>query len=279
MKTILIVLLFSISVIGCNNKSKEEKPIVATEKNTIKDQPENITEPVEKKSELVEKKSDRVDTKIAKTENKTEQGESKTSPIDNKNKFFSEQGKYGIRSARVVTNTTMPNGMGNSVSIMYFDDFGKVSLTETVTKIVMKEAPAPAKKFNLKQGSYMYSWTEGKKTGTKMNLANLKDISKMDFGKLGNEMMDKMNMKKAADETFLGKTCEVLEMNNEQMGKGKILSWKNIPMLSDMTIMGMKMRVEVTELKESPSIDPSKFVIPADIEFTEMSNEMPRELK
>jgi hypothetical protein len=275
----LIILIFSTSVIGCNNKSKDEKPIVATEKNTIKDQPENDTEPVENKTELVENKSGRVDTKIAKTESKTDQDEGNTGKADSKNKFFSEQGKYGIRSARVVTNTAMPNGMGNSVSTMYFDDYGKVSLTETVTKIVMKGAPAPAKKYNLKQGSYLYSWTEGKKAGTKMNLANMKDLSKMDFGKVGNEMMDKMNMKKAADETFLGKTCEVLEMNNEQMGKGKILSWNNIPMLSDMTIMGMKMRVEVTELEENPSIKPGMFVIPVDIEFTEMPNEMPRDLK
>ena len=60
-------------------------------------------------------------------------------------------------------------------------------------------------------------------------------------------------------------------MNSENLGKGKILTWKNIPMRSDMVTMGMQVRSEVTELEENPVIESSKFVVPADIEFKEMN--------
>lgn len=96
----------------------------------------------------------------------------------------------------------------------------------------------------------------------------------MDLEKLGKEMLEEMNMKKGGNETFLGKTCQVIEMNSDKLGKGKILTWKNIPMLSDMTTMGMKIRAEVTELEENISIDAAKFMLPADVEFKEFSVNM-----
>lgn len=79
--------------------------------------------------------------------------ESKRVPEDIKDQSIADYGRYGIRSARVVTITAMPNGMGVSVATMFFDDYGKMSFTETVTKVSMKGVPAPAKQYSIKQGN------------------------------------------------------------------------------------------------------------------------------
>lgn len=192
----------------------------------------------------------------------------KNSPSDMK------QGRYGIKSAKVVTTTAMPGGMGNSEVTLYFEDYGKVSYTETVTKISMKGAPAQPKQYSVQQGDNIYSWTEGEKTGTKMNLAAIKNLNNLDLENLGKEMMEEMKIKKLGNETYLGKTCDVIEMNSATLGKGKILTWKKIPIFSDITTMGMNVKSMAKELEENPSIVPAKFKIPSDVVFKEMSLKM-----
>ena len=200
MKKLIPLLIFSIAIIACNNKSKDSKS------------------------------NSSVDTIISKDK------------TDNKSTVVPETGRYGIKSARVVTVTAMPNGMGNSVATMYFDNYGKISYTETVSNFTMKGVPAQPKKYSIHDGDHIYSWTEGKKTGTLIIMRIPADLSNIDFEKLGKEMMEEMNIKKAGTETWLGKTCEVIEINSDKMGKGKILTWKNITMLSDMNTMGMNTR-------------------------------------
>jgi len=190
---------------------------------------------------------------------------------DNTNLPETIKGRYGIKSAMVVTETELPNKMGVSTATLYFDDYGAVSYSETVTKMNMKGVPASPKQYNITKGSDFYSWKEGDQTGTKMNQNMIKDLKNMDLEKLGEAMLKEMNIKKGGTETFFGKACDVTEMNSKTMGTGKILTWKNIAMLSDMTTMGMKVRSEVKELEENPSIDRGKFELPAGVEFKEMN--------
>ena len=60
-----------------------------------------------------------------------------------------------------------------------------------------------------------------------MNLANLQDLNNINFEKLGEEMLKEMKITKGGNENFLGKSCVVVEMNSDKLGKGKILTWKN----------------------------------------------------
>jgi hypothetical protein len=233
MKILFVFLIFSFATVACNNnRNNDEKNLSPAGKDSVKKQD---------------------DRKTGKDENPSIQN----------------QGRYGIKSARVVTLTALPNGMGNTSSTMYFDDYGKVSLTETVTKIAMKGMPSQPKQYSLKKDEFIYTWTEGKKTGTRIKPGMIHDLNNLDLEKLGKEMIEEMKIKKLGTETYLGKTCEVTEMNSDKLGKGKILTWKNIPMLTDMTTMGMNIKAEVKELEENPSLDPAKFEIPADVEFQE----------
>lgn len=182
-----------------------------------------------------------------------------------------KQGRYGIKSAKMIKITKLPNAMGSSEATIYFENYGDISYTETVTHLSMKSAPVSPKKFSLIKSEMIYSWTDGKKSGTKMDMRKMKSIDNLDFEKLGKEMLAEMKMKKAGTEIYLGKTCDVLEMNSEHLGKGKILTWKNIPLYTDITTMGMQVISEVKELVENPVIDPSKFEIPGNIQFREIA--------
>ena len=211
------------------------------------------------------KKTDSLEKNAATTENAA-------APDTQQSKSLSETmtGRYGIKSARVVTETELPNKMGLSTATLYFDDYGALSFTETVTKLNMKGVPASPKEFSISKDEYIYSWKEGEKTGSKINPSGIRDMKNMDFEKLGEAMLKELNIKKGGTETFLGKTCDVMEMNSPTLGKGKVLTWKNISMLSDMVTMGMKVRSEVKELEENPSINREKFELPAGVTFKDM---------
>jgi hypothetical protein len=161
--------------------------------------------------------------------------------------------------------------MGKSIETIFFDNYGNSTFSETVSQFTMQGVPAQPKKYSIQQGDRIYSRTEGSKTGNLLKLGSIAGLANIDYENLGKEMMEKMNIKKQGTDTWLGKTCDVIEINSEQMGKGRILTWKNITMLSDMTVMGMKVRAEVKELEENPSINPAIFKVPSDVEFKEMS--------
>ncbi|HLG38287.1 MAG TPA: hypothetical protein VI461_01425 [Chitinophagaceae bacterium] len=230
MKKIITLLLLPVFFIACNNESKD------TGSNSSSD------------SGKVKKPEEKMDKSVP------------------------EGGRYGIKSAKVVTVTALPRNMGNTTVTMYFDNYGTQSFTETVSNITMKGMPKTSqpKQYNITEGEYIYSWTEGSKSGTKMKFAINNDLKNMDFEKLGMEMSERLKIKKTGNETFLGKSCDVYEMDNAQLGKGKILIWKNITMLSDMTTMSMNVKSEVTELEENPSIESSKFKVASDIDFKEL---------
>ncbi|MGB3007946.1 MAG: hypothetical protein WBC06_15635 [Chitinophagaceae bacterium] len=244
MKKLLTIMLFSYLILACNNNSKkeEDKSKTSTENSTATEGNDNII----------------------------------TSDENTVNAQLSE-GRFGIKSAKVVTRTTLPNNMGYTVSTMYFVDHGKTSLTEVVTNLKMQGAKSTPKKYTLHKDFDMYSWEEGEKSGKKVNFSHAKDLSNMDFEKMPVDVLEEMKVKKGGTETFLGRTCDVLEMNSEVTGKGKLLTWKNIPMFSDMLTMGMKVVAEVTELIENPELEPAIFQLPEGVEFKEIT--MPKNLK
>lgn len=178
-------------------------------------------------------------------------------------------GRYGIKSAKVVMATNLPKEMGATVVTTYFDNYGKESYTETTTEMKMKGMPAMPKQILLMDGEYVYSWTAGAKTGVKTKITTYNNPKDIDFEKMAKEAAGNMKIKKIGTETFFGKTCDVYEMDNAQLGKGKFLTWKGIPMRSEMNAMGMAVVTEVKELDENPSIDASKFKAPLDIQFRE----------
>lgn len=129
----------------------------------------------------------------ARTNNGDKSAENKTTAekpavkdqADNTNLPETIKGRYGIKSAMVVTETELPRKRGFRRQPFIFDDYGAVSYSETVTKMNMKGVPASPKEYNITKGSDFYSWKEGDQTGTKMNQNMIKDLKNMDLEKLG----------------------------------------------------------------------------------------------
>lgn len=236
MRKLLTILLFALPVLACNNNKEEDKNKVGAENTTAT--------------------GDKVTT---------ENNEETTATA------AETEGSFGIKSAKVVTRTTMPQNMGYSTATLYFDDYGNTRFTEIVTSLKMQGAKTPAKKYNLHKDMYLYTWEEGKTTGTKVNFTHAKEFANTNYEKMADDVLAEMKVKKGGTENFLGKTCNVLEFNSETTGIGKLLTWKNIPMLSDMLVMGQKVLAEVTELDENATIDASKFELPEGVEFKELS--------
>jgi hypothetical protein len=74
-----------------------------------------------------------------------------------------------------------------------------------------------------------------------------------------------MGFKKGANETFLGKDCKVMKGD-----MGKVLTWNGILMLLDMKVMGTGTHQEVTKIQTNVPVDAKYFVLPRNIEFSEM---------
>ncbi len=181
--------------------------------------------------------------------------------------------RYDLKSGIVTSKSEMPMMTGDMITILYFDDHGKKSMTENISKMSMMGQTIETHSKSITIDNMVYNWDVGQKTGTKMKLEMMKGAENMDYKKMSEEMMEQWKIKKAGTATVLGKKCDVFEMNAEGM-TGKYCIWDNITMKAETSIGGMNVVIEVTDLKENPSIPSSTFKVPDDVTFTEVNMTM-----
>ncbi len=179
--------------------------------------------------------------------------------------------RYQLKSAIVTSKTTNSMMGGDITTLLYFDDHGEKEMTKTTTKISMMGQNIETVSNSLLKDGWYYNWEEGKNTGSKFQLKEMMDPSKMDYAKMSEDMMKELGVKKVGSETIMGKKCDKYEMNKEGMGTGNFWLWKNIAMKSEMTMAGMKMNIEVTDIDENPNFAKGQFDVPSNVTFTEMS--------
>jgi len=198
-----------------------------------------------------------------KGDNSSDSNDDTTASSDNGNY------RYNLKSA-IITSNTKTDMMGTDITtILTFDDHGEKTATETVSKIsVMGQNMETHNKSIMKDG-YIYSWQTDQKTGTKMKI-DMNSVENMDYKKMSEDMMKQMNIKKAGNATVMGKSCDVYEMNNNGM-TGKYYIWDNIAMKMETSMSGMNMVIEVTDIRENPSVPASTFDVPSDVTFAEMT--------
>ncbi|MFI5171855.1 MAG: hypothetical protein ACHQFW_05665 [Chitinophagales bacterium] len=199
-----------------------------------------------------------------KTENGEENGNETTVSSEN------GKGKYQIKSGNFTTKAQtqmMGSGM-DTYTITYFDDYGAKELTESVTKMDMGGMKMETHTYSLVKDQTMYSWEQGKTTGTKYNFSDM--MKNMNYETFSEEMKKQYNYKELGTETVLGKTCKKISVEIQKGSSATVCTWKGISMRSEVNVAGMPMTMEVTELNENASTDASKFEIPSDVTFTEM---------
>jgi hypothetical protein len=169
---------------------------------------------------------------------------------------------YGIKSG-IIEYSYSGDKVGKGT--LYFDDYGmKSAMLEDAIKDGEKR-----KGWVVSFGDYQYMWdpddpTEGMKLKNPM-LTGIKEASKGELESFTESMYSKMGFSKAPDETFLGKPCKVMKGD-----MGKVLTWNGILMLLDMKVMGTSSHQEVTRIQTNVPVEAKYFVLPKNIEFSEM---------
>jgi len=169
---------------------------------------------------------------------------------------------YGIKSA-IIEYSYSGDKVGKGT--LYFDDYGSKSamLTDAV------EDGEKQKGWVVSFGDYQYMWdpddsSEGMKLKNPL-ITYINQSSKEDLESFTESTYAKMGFTKAPDEVLLGKTCRVMK------GKmGKVLIWNGILMMLDMKVMEYVSHQEVTKIQTNVPVDGKYFVLPKNIEFSEM---------
>ena len=78
-----------------------------------------------------------------------------------------------------------------------------------------------------------------------------------------------INFKMEGKEDINGKECTVASFSSEQM-QGKVWVWKQIPMKTELNVVGKTITSKLISLDENPSIPSGTFEIPSDVLFNEM---------
>jgi hypothetical protein len=116
---------------------------------------------------------------------------------------------------------------------------------------------------------WSYSIDLKEKTGTKIAKKDIEDLYKSlkeeDMEKLGRKIMEDLDAKRLPNETILGRSCEVWEI---QKLSSKVWTYKMVPLKTEMNIMG-KQVIEAVSFEENIAIPKDKLQVPKGIKISE----------
>ncbi|HPI69313.1 MAG TPA: hypothetical protein PL003_08860 [Bacteroidales bacterium] len=169
---------------------------------------------------------------------------------------------YGLKSG-IIEYSYSGDRVGKG--ILYFDEYGMKSAMYTDAV----QDGEKQKGWVVTFGDYQYMWDPDQpKEGMKLKnpiITWITETSKDDIESYTESMYSKMGFVKASDETFLRKPCKVMKGD-----LGKVMTWNGILMLMDMKIMGSGSHQEVTNIQTNVPVDGKYFVLPKNIEFSEI---------
>lgn len=195
--------------------------------------------------------------------------ENLTESTDSNHEAKAGDGRYGIKSGKIISETMLPNGMGKTTVMQIFDDYGNLEKTTTTSEITAYGVNNTKINYGIMRDHAMYSWADGETTGSRMSLEGKMDVSKLNYNKLSDDLKKQFNIKEEGKENILGKNCDVYAL--DYMGaKGKVYIWKGITMKSDMAMAGMNVTIQVISIDENAAISSDQFALPADVTFTEI---------
>lgn len=184
---------------------------------------------------------------------------------------LSEEGyqRYGIESGQI---TYKLSGFQNGTQTIYFDQWGMREAIYLEYAIEMAGIKQEIKQVIISDGEWIYTVDLIRKLGTKAKNREYEKIIEnagtKDLGELGKEILEGMGGKKVGEEEFLGKNCDVWEINSL---KTKEWLWKNIVLKLDLQITGGAYTLEATDIQENISVAEEKFKVPEDIEFQDIN--------
>jgi hypothetical protein len=200
-------------------------------------------------------------------------GEKKGKADDQHAATIQEGNRYSLKSGVMTYETQLPQSMGSTKRIMYFDDYGRKEKMVSISSITAMGQSISQEMHVLTKDGFTYSWSVGDSSGMKVKVDSIFDPSKMDYEHLSEEVRTQMNLKEEGTEEVNGKKCTIFSMDYEGI-KGKVWVWNNIPMKTQATMMGFNVIENLVSLEENVDVPASHFVLP-DIIWQEMSYDMP----
>lgn len=174
--------------------------------------------------------------------------------------------KYQIKSG-IVEYTI--SGIQSGKQTLYFDNWGLLSAEYTQATTTFMGMTVPSNTLNLTDKEWTYNIDLDKKEGTKIANKELEDLMKSLQGKdledIGRKMLEQLNARKIGNETFLGRNCEVWEI---QKLSSKVWIYKYVPLKTISNLVGT-ITIEATKFEENASIPADKLKIPSNIKITE----------
>lgn len=180
------------------------------------------------------------------------------------------EGKYPLRSAVITYEAALPQNMGSNTRTLYFDDYGDKEKTVTLTSISAMGQSMNTETHTIITDGYVYSWTPGESTGTKIKLEEGFNPKNMNYDELSDEMKEQMNLVEEGKEKFMDKNCDVYSMDMEGVS-GKVWVWENLPLKIQASAMGMIMTEKATNIDENADIPSGTFDLP-DLNWTDVSD-------
>ncbi|MDD3876557.1 MAG: hypothetical protein PHT69_08040 [Bacteroidales bacterium] len=178
--------------------------------------------------------------------------------------FVQAQARYEIKSGRIVM-TSQVFAMEQKM-VITFDDYGATELTDITGEIM----GITTHSLQLRKDGYYYTIDLNNRTGKKSRIQEEGTPQNINFSNLSERIINDLKLEKTGTEDFMGKTCDVWEMNHPDMRMtGKYLVWKGISLKTEMSISGMPIKMTTNEIETDIIIEPQTFNIPADISIVE----------
>ncbi len=182
--------------------------------------------------------------------------------------IFAQKGKYKVENAIIEYEMNL---MGTVTKIpLYISNYGEKECTEASIKMFGMSKTTR----NLTLGDFVYVLDMEEKKGTKTSISEVekKDVSKeIDFDNPTKEQIEKYKLEKVGKEDFLNKSCDVYTVISNESNI-KLWVWKNIPLKTETSLMGMTVKLEAVRVDENPTFPKGIFEVPADFKITEIED-------
>ena len=175
--------------------------------------------------------------------------------------------KYKMKSLKITYEMEV---MGIKTEMtQYIEDFGAKEANESFGKMDMGIGVVEIHTKTIVKDNYSYEIDYDKKIVKKLSFVRPSGAG-IDFSSMSESAMKQSNVKKLGTEEFLGKTCDVYEIDATKMRmKGKYYIWNNIAIKTDAEVGGMKTIVTATKIEENPVISPDVFKLPEGFKIEE----------
>ena len=170
--------------------------------------------------------------------------------------------RYQIASA--IVEYTL-SGTPNGTEILYFTDYGMREAKYSHTEIKVGNFSQKTNRVTILEGATTYTIDLDHNTGTKIENPFYKKFEGQDATVVGERMLRDMGGQKIGTESFLGKMCEVWEI--QKLGS-KTWVWSGIPLKNETRFAGIQSFIVATKIEPNAQVPPEKLALPAGVKIS-----------